>query len=133
MSQKFFDAVDDHYHKVLSWCITHKTIVVLGVILAFVASVPLMNLIGAEFIPQMDEGQFQVSLKMPVGTELKRTEQVIAQMENIIIQDVPELKTIMVRGGVEGEGWQALSSIFQDITGSHAANLEVSLVDRSRR
>ncbi len=133
LSQKFFDAVDDHYHKVLSWCITHKTIVVLGVILAFVASVPLMNLIGAEFIPQMDEGQFQVSLKMPVGTELKRTEQVIAQMENIIIQDVPELKTIMVRGGVEGEGWQALSSIFQDITGSHAANLEVSLVDRSRR
>ncbi|MGB2990708.1 MAG: efflux RND transporter permease subunit, partial [Candidatus Zixiibacteriota bacterium] len=30
-------------------------------------------------------------------------------------------------------GWQALSSIFQDITGSHAANLEASLVDRSKR
>jgi HAE1 family hydrophobic/amphiphilic exporter-1 len=133
LTQRFFDAVDDHYHKVLSWCITHKTMVILGVALALILSLPLMNLIGAEFIPQMDEGQFEVSLKMPVGTELKQTEQIITQMENVIIENVPELNTIMVRGGVEGEGWQALSSIFQDITGSHAANLEVSLVDRSKR
>jgi len=133
LSQKLFDAMDDHYHRVLSWCITHKTLVVLGVALALVASLPLLNFIGAEFIPQIDEGQFNVSLKMPVGTELSRTEEVIAQMENTIMESVPELNTIMVRGGVEGEGWQALSSIFQDITGSHAANLEASLVDRSKR
>ena len=133
LSQKVFDAIDDHYHKVLSWCVTHKTLVILGVVLALVASVPLVGLIGAEFIPQIDEGQFDINLKLPVGTELSRTEEVIAQMENMVMDNVPELKTIMVRGGVEGEGWQALSSIFQDITGSHAANLEVSLVDRSKR
>lgn len=133
LSQKVFDAIDDHYHKVLSWCLTHKTLVVLGVVLALVASFPLLNLIGAEFIPQIDEGQFDINLKMPVGTELRRTEEVIAQIENIVMENVPELSTIMARGGVEGEGWQALSSIFQDITGSHAANLEVSLVDRSKR
>ena len=133
LSQKFFDAMDDHYHRVLGWCITHKTLVILGVALALVASLPLVSFIGAEFIPQIDEGQFNVSLKMPVGTELERTEEVIARMENIIIENVPELNTIMVRAGVEGEGWQALSSIFQDITGSHAANLEASLVDRSKR
>jgi len=133
LSQRLFDAIDDHYQRVLSWCITHKTLVILGVALALVASLPLVNFIGAEFIPQIDEGQFNISLKMPVGTELERTEEVIAQMENIIVENVPELKTIMVRGGVEGEGWQALSSIFQDITGSHAANLEASLVDQSKR
>ncbi|MGB7061074.1 MAG: efflux RND transporter permease subunit [Candidatus Zixiibacteriota bacterium] len=133
LSQKFFDAIDEHYRKVLSWCITHKTLVILGVALALVASLPLVSFIGAEFIPQIDEGQFNISLKMPVGTELERTEEVIARMENIIVENVPELNTIMVRAGVEGEGWQALSSIFQDITGSHAANLEASLVDRSKR
>jgi HAE1 family hydrophobic/amphiphilic exporter-1 len=133
LSQKVFDAMDDHYHKVLSWCVTHKTLVILGVVLALVASVPLVGLIGAEFIPQIDEGQFDINLKLPVGTELSRTEEVIAQIENMVMENVPELRTIMVRGGVEGEGWQALSSIFQDITGSHAANLEVSLVDRSKR
>jgi HAE1 family hydrophobic/amphiphilic exporter-1 len=133
LSQRAFDAMDDHYHRVLSWCITHKTLVILGVALALFASLPLVGFIGAEFLPQIDEGQFNVSLKMPVGTELSHTEKIIAQMENTIIQNVPELNTIMVRGGVEGEGWQALSSIFQDITGSHAANLEASLVDRSKR
>jgi len=133
LSQRFFDAIDEHYRKVLSWCITHKTLVILGVALALVASLPLVSFIGAEFIPQIDEGQFNVSLKMPVGTELERTEEIIARMENIIVENVPELNTIMVRAGVEGEGWQALSSIFQDITGSHAANLEASLVDRSKR
>jgi HAE1 family hydrophobic/amphiphilic exporter-1 len=133
LTQRFFDAVDDHYQRVLSWCITHKKIVILAVALVSIASLPLVRLIGAEFIPQMDEGQFEISLKMPVGTELRRTEEVVVQMENTIIQNVPELSTMMVRGGVEGEGWQALSSIFQDITGSHAANLEVSLVDRGDR
>ena len=133
LSQRVFDAIDDHYHKVLSWCVTHKTLVILGVVLALVASLPLVSFIGAEFIPQIDEGQFDINLKLPVGTELARTEEVIAQIENMVMENVPELKTIMVRGGVEGEGWQALSSIFQDITGSHAANLEVSLVDRSKR
>ncbi len=133
LSQRVFGAVEDHYQKVLSWCVTHKTLVILGVVLVLVASVPLVGLIGAEFIPQIDEGQFDINLKLPVGTELGRTEEVIAQIENMVMDNVPELKTIMVRGGVEGEGWQALSSIFQDITGSHAANLEVSLVDRSKR
>jgi HAE1 family hydrophobic/amphiphilic exporter-1 len=133
LSQKVFDAIDDYYQRVLSWAITHKTVVILGVTLAFVASLPLVNLIGAEFIPQIDEGQFDINLKMPVGTELKHTEEVIAQIENMVMENVPELSTIMVRGGVEGEGWQALSSIFQDITGSHAANLEVSLVDQKER
>ncbi|MGB2768733.1 MAG: efflux RND transporter permease subunit, partial [Candidatus Zixiibacteriota bacterium] len=133
LSQKLFDAIDEHYRKVLSWCITHKTLVILGVALVLVASLPLVSFIGAEFIPQIDEGQFNISLKMPVGTELERTEEVITRMENIIVENVPELNTIMVRAGVEGEGWQALSSIFQDITGSHAANLEASLVDRSKR
>ncbi len=133
LSQKMFGAIDDHYHKVLSWCVSHKTLVTLGVVLALAASVPLVGLIGAEFIPQIDEGQFDINLKLPVGTELGRTEEVIAQIENMVRENVPELRTIMVRGGVEGEGWQALSSIFQDITGSHAANLEVSLVDRSKR
>jgi HAE1 family hydrophobic/amphiphilic exporter-1 len=133
VSRRIFDAIDDHYQKVLSWCITHKTLVVLGMVLALVASLPLMNLIGAEFIPQIDEGQFDINLKLPVGTELKHTEEVVAQIEKTVMENVPELSTIMARGGVEGEGWQALSSIFQDITGSHAANLEVSLVDRNKR
>ncbi|NIM98838.1 MAG: MMPL family transporter [candidate division Zixibacteria bacterium] len=133
LSQRMFDAVEDHYQKTLSWAITHKKTVILGVIAALLVSLPLLRFIGAEFMPQIDEGRFEISLKMPVGTELTRTEQVVAQMENIIIQNVPELNTMMGRGGIEGEGFAALSSIFQDITGSHAANMEVSLVERGKR
>ena len=133
LSQRMFDAIEDHYQKTLSWAITHKKIVILGVTAALLVSLPLLRFIGAEFMPQIDEGRFEISLKMPVGTELTRTEQVVARMEDIIIQNVPELNTMMVRGGIEGEGFAALSSIFQDITGSHAANMEVSLVERGER
>jgi len=133
LTQRMFDALDDHYHRVLNWAIAHKKTVILGVFVALVASLPLLKFIGAEFIPQVDEGRFEMSIKLPVGTELKRTEQVLTQIENLIIENVPELNTIMVRGGIEGKGIAALSAVFRDITGPHAANLEVSLVDRSER
>ncbi len=133
VSQTMFDAMDGYYQKALTWAITHKKTVILGVFVALCVTLPLFRFIGAEFIPQIDEGRFQISVKMPVGTELKRTQKVLAQIENILIENVPEMNSMMVRGGIEGKGIEALSAIFQDITGPHAANIEVGLVDRSKR
>lgn len=133
LGQKAFDAIDENYHKTVSWAIRHKTTVVLGVLGVLLITLPLLKFIGSEFTPETDEGQFEISVKMPVGTELKQTERVLAQIENIVMENVPELKTMMVRAGIEGKGIAALSAVFQDITGPHAATVRIGLVDRSER
>ncbi len=133
LGQKAFDAIDENYHKTVSWAIRHKTTVLLGVLGVLLITLPLLKFIGSEFTPETDEGQFEISVKMPVGTELKQTERVMAQIENIVAENVPELKTMMVRAGIEGKGIAALSAVFQDITGPHAATVRIGLVDRSER
>ena len=132
-SQRIFDSVDESYQNTIRWSITHKKWVVIGVIVVLLITLPLIKFIGAEFLPEVDQGYFQILLKMPVGTDLKRTNQVMAQIEEIIIKNVPELKIIAVSSGLSGEGMEALDAIFQGVTGPHAANVWVELVPVSER
>ena len=133
VARKGFEAIDGTYQRTVSWAIIHKKKVVLVVIGVIIVSLPLLKFIGAEFIPEVDEGEFEISVKMPVGTELKQTNRMLAEIEKIIIKNVPELETIFIRSGVEGKGIQALASVFQDITGSHAASIRVKVTDRTKR
>jgi len=132
-SQKIFDGIDDRYQRVVSWSITHKKTVIFIVLAFLVVTLPLVKFIGSEFLPEIDEGEFDISVKMPVGTELEKTKSVVSEIENFILEDVPELKTITARTGMEGKGFAAMASIFRDITGSHAAVLGVELSDVSER
>lgn len=132
-SQRVFDGLDDYYQRVVGWAITHKKIVVFIVVAFVFITLPLVNFIGAEFMPQIDEGEFDISVKMPVGTDLDKTRSVVSGIENTILEEVPELKTLAARTGLEGKGWAAMASIFRDITGSHAAVVGVYLSDLSER
>lgn len=132
-SQRVFDGLDDYYQRVVGWAITHKKTVIFIVLAFLVITLPLVKFIGAEFMPQIDEGEFDISVKMPVGTDLNKTRSVVSSIENTILEDVPELKTLTARTGLEGKGWAAMASIFRDITGSHAAVVGVELSDVSQR
>ncbi len=132
-SQKFFDGIDSYYQRVLSWAITHKKTIIFIVFAFLLITLPLVKFIGAEFMPEIDEGEFDISVKMPVGTDLDKTRSVVSNVENTILQDIPELKTLTARAGVEGKGFGALASVFQDITGPHAAVMGIYLSDLSER
>lgn len=132
-SQKFFDVIDDNYQKLLSWALGHKLLVILGIVGTLIITVPVTKFVGTEFMPQVDEGEFEIAIKMPVGTDLEHTTKILAQIEKIILDNVPEVETFFLRAGVEGKGWAALGSIFNDITGPHAAIIIVDLVDLKDR
>lgn len=132
-SQRIFDGIDDYYQKIVSWAITHKKTIIFLVLAFLLITLPLVKFIGAEFMPRMDEGELDISVKMPVGTELKKTRSVVSEVENIILDDIPELKTMTSRAGLEGKGFAAMASIFRDITGSHSAVVGVYLSDLSER
>jgi len=54
--------------------------------------------VGTEFLPAMDEGQFQVSIEMPKGTKLAETEEVVAHLERVLL-GIPEVNSILSRAG----------------------------------
>ncbi|MEW6707574.1 MAG: efflux RND transporter permease subunit [Pseudomonadota bacterium] len=99
-----------------------------GVIMAvgvasFVGALMLAPMVGSEFVPQTDQGFTQLSLRMPVGSSLERSDAKVKQVEEIVAS-FPEVKTISTNVGGQGNGFAV---------GRGQATLNIGLVDRKER
>lgn len=70
----FFRNLLNKYGGVLGWAIKHRKTTIFVTILAIIASLVLIPFVGAEFIPAADQGQLQITVKTPSGSELQETE-----------------------------------------------------------
>jgi hydrophobe/amphiphile efflux-1 (HAE1) family protein len=128
-TRPFFLWIDQHYQNLLQFSLSHQKLVVFGVVAIFVGTLLLIPLIGTEFFPASDEGQFRISLRLPVSSPLEATKRAMDKVEGIIFQDVPELYSLWTRSG-SGRGAGIFSGRF---SGPHTGNASVMLVDRSDR
>lgn len=72
-SGKIYGAIEHLYMRVLAWCLRHRWVVVLACALA-IAMIPVLGKsANANFLPDEDESQFQVSVRAPEGTSLDET------------------------------------------------------------
>lgn len=95
---EWFDVLDEAYRTRLQWAIHHRlaVIAVAGAIL--LASVALIPMLGTELMPQTDAGNFTATIKMPVGTALSKTDEVMKQVEHIILAN-PNVETAFSAAG----------------------------------
>ncbi|NLW56418.1 MAG: efflux RND transporter permease subunit [Firmicutes bacterium] len=113
------------YKKWLAWALQHrKTVIFLSLFLFFFSFVMGFRL-GAEFIPQMDQGLISIQIQMPKGTVLRETEQVVGRVESVLFA-LPEVS--MVATTVGGGGSMGISS-----SGTDKASLTILLVDKDKR
>ena len=85
--------------------------VVLGIGMAsFVAALALAPLVGSEFVPETDQGYTQLSLRMPVGSSLERTDAKVRQIEDIV-RTLPEIDSLSTWVGGAGQRNQASLNI----------------------
>ncbi|SFR14114.1 efflux RND transporter permease subunit [Desulfoscipio geothermicus] len=100
-SERWFDRLHRRYEKILAWSLGHRKRVIIAVALLFVGSLALTPLVGAEFMPVMDEGYVKVQVDMPNGTGLEETDRCIAVIEKLGEQ-IPEVKNIYASIGFTG-------------------------------
>ena len=62
--------------------------VVMAAALLFVFSLLLLRQTGRELFPQVDAGQFQIFVRLPSGTRIEKTEDTLAQIEQVIIEEI---------------------------------------------
>jgi multidrug efflux pump subunit AcrB len=105
----------------------HPRTVLMGFGAAFALSFALAPLIGFSFFPRTDAGQFVINLKAPTGTRIEDTEKYVAQVEDIVRQEVPprDLNTVVSNIGLMSD----LSALFTPNAGMHTAFIEVGLKD----
>jgi multidrug efflux pump subunit AcrB len=113
--------------------------VVTSVAVSFVASLFLVTaprfglkpLIGTEFFPASDEGQFRVNITAPIGTRVEETERIVRGMEAIVRGTLrpEELQSIVSNVGIP----QGRSAVFTTNTGPHSATVQVYLSTADKR
>ncbi len=74
---------------------------VLGVtIILFVITLFIFNTMGGEFIPQLDEGDFAVETRVPVGSSIQESIDVSTKAQKIILNNFPdEVKQVVNKIG----------------------------------
>ncbi|MBV8196928.1 MAG: efflux RND transporter permease subunit, partial [Candidatus Eremiobacteraeota bacterium] len=77
----------ERYGPALRWALARRTAVyaTAGVVLAI--TVVLLASIPSDFLPHMDEGQFEISYRMPVGTALAASDAAALTLERQVLAD----------------------------------------------
>lgn len=129
-SRDTLEKIDTTYERSLKWSLHHKKFVIFGIVGFSAISIILFKFIGTEFFPESDEGQFSVQVKLPVGTRIEETEKFVQKIETVIKENVPEANTIVSDIGVPSA---RSGSLFSSNSGSHNANIQVSLLPAGQR
>jgi HAE1 family hydrophobic/amphiphilic exporter-1 len=124
------DGLDNWYGRTLKWAIHHKLFVTITAFVIFFASIMLMSQIGAEFIPQSDEGRLTMSVELVPGTRLEETSKIAREIDGIIAEGYPEVVVNSASAGSEENA--GIAAIFMS-TGSNIINYSLSLTDASER
>jgi HAE1 family hydrophobic/amphiphilic exporter-1 len=90
--EHFFQRLERAYRSSLSFALRRRGLVLLGALLAFLASVPVFNGLPRELAPQADEGRFLVGIRTPLGSSIEYTESKLREVE-AIADRYPELVT----------------------------------------
>ncbi len=83
--------------------------------------------VGTEFFPQEDDGQIRINIEMPAGTNLEATDRVARQVEQLILDHVPEATGILTRVGGSSGGFDG------GTRASNLASISLTLVDKQDR
>jgi HAE1 family hydrophobic/amphiphilic exporter-1 len=81
--------LDAGYRRLLDWALRkRKTVLAISGVALVVSLLPLpLHLIGSEFLPEADRGEFALNIEMPVGTPIAKTDETIAMIESQLMKD----------------------------------------------
>ncbi len=126
--RSLLERLDSFYERLVSWALRHSGAVILSALLLLGLSIGSILLLGMEFLPEADEGNFTVNIETRVGSSYAFTEKKVVKAEDIIGEVCgPSIITMSSRIGSSGG-----RSIGGD-TGSNLAGINVSLIHKDER
>ncbi len=109
MQQKFehgFEKLRDRYHGVLEVCIRHNRLFAICFLGVCILSFALLPLLGQDFFPAVDTGEFKLHMRAPTGTRIEETAALCDHVEDAMREEIPqkELKSIIDNIGLPYSG-----------------------------
>ena len=112
----FLDKIDVWYANILRWCLNHKTITILILLIFFgVSLIPaLTGKIGTDFMAQQDTGRMSITIELQRGTRVEESMRMARLLEEKMTEAAPEIILISTSVGADDEG--GISSLFTSST-----------------
>src|SRR4030095_6283438 len=114
------------YRRALEWSLHHRRTVVVAFAGLVVASLGIFPLLGMDFFPTVDAGQFRLHVRCPAGTRIEETEARYAEVEAAIRETIPadEIQMGIRNIGIPGGG---INLAFTDASIVSGADGEVAV------
>src|SRR5213076_789980 len=87
------------YQPVLRIALASRWIIVIAAIAIFIGSIWLFTRLGAEFVPNLDEGSITAVFHKPVGTSLDESVRIDIELENTLRREFAEITQVFARTG----------------------------------
>jgi hydrophobic/amphiphilic exporter-1 (mainly G- bacteria), HAE1 family len=116
------------YASALHWCIYHRSRVLWYSVGAFIVSVIVLANLGGDFMPKTDMGFMSMTIDRSPGTSLTAMEKSARELNDIVLNSVPEAEMVFANFG-QGEGMMALFSS----QSSNEGDMTIRLKPRSER
>lgn len=84
MSEALMAGLFRAYEPLLAWALRWRGAVLLLTAALFAIGLFMLPRIGSEFLPEMEDGQITIKLRMPTGTAVEETASVIARIEDAV-------------------------------------------------
>ncbi len=108
--------VEQVYGTIINWALAHRKLLILGTLALFIISLAMIPLLNTEFMPEQTMRYTELIAEMPRGTNIKKTEEAVSNLEKYILNKWHnEIQGVVIQGGTG-------ASIYQEIFGQTGAN-----------
>ena len=99
ISTRLVNWINKQYEPVIEWAMKSKKLVLSIAAALLIGAVLLFSSMGGEFVPTLDEGDFVIQPVLKTGTSLAKTVETTTKIEQILIDQFPEVKQVVSRIG----------------------------------
>ena len=128
-TERGFRRLQTLYRRVLGWTISHNKVTLSIVGAIFLISLIFTRFMGSELLPETDRGIVQVTVRLPVGTKVEQTDQIIKTVEDMIVNTVAERIAMLTEDGTSGT---LIEAVLME-AGSNIGRINLMLVDKNKR
>jgi hydrophobic/amphiphilic exporter-1 (mainly G- bacteria), HAE1 family len=118
-----FGVITNGFLAVLDWAARRKKITIFLSVALLVGSLALMatGIVGSEFMPGIDRGEFNINMELPERVTLEENDQIVRGIEKDLLSR-PEIATVYTKVGYDSQS-----------TTNYKSQITVGLVPKSQR
>ena len=91
-----FEKLRQRYVDALAWSLQNRVSVFVLFVILVGSAFAILPIVGRDFFPTVDAGQFRLHVNAPPGTRLEESEKIFSKVEDVIREVVPPSDLAMV-------------------------------------